>query len=129
MTSNPHQAGTAYDLESAEFVRKTLEEYGLDVTQLFDYDVLLDYPNDEQFNKCSIFFYSRLLNALILNQVNLLMLLLHSVQIKTSSGVPEQTYEIKEDDLGFENLKRIVKPFLAYTAKGSVTSVSSPASF
>lgn len=51
MTSDPHQAGTSYDLVSAQFVKNTFESYGLDGAQLFDYDVLLDYPDDVEYNK------------------------------------------------------------------------------
>lgn len=51
MTSDPHQAGTPFDLASAQFVKNSFDSYGLDGSQLFDYNVLLDYPNENEFNK------------------------------------------------------------------------------
>ncbi len=51
MTQQPHQAGTANDLASANYVKDAFVSYGLDVAELFDYDVLLDYPDDALYNK------------------------------------------------------------------------------
>lgn len=51
MTKNPHQAGTPNDFASADFVRSSFVKYGLDSAELFDYDVLLDYPDDILYNK------------------------------------------------------------------------------
>ena len=51
MTKEPHQAGTVYDKISADYVRNSFESSGLDVVELFDYHVLLDYPDDDKFNK------------------------------------------------------------------------------
>lgn len=51
MTKDPHQAGTIYDKISADYVKNAFESYGLDVVELFDYDVLLDYPDNVEYNK------------------------------------------------------------------------------
>lgn len=51
MTKIPHMAGTVYDKISADYVRDTFISYGLDEVELSDYDVLLDYPNDIEYNK------------------------------------------------------------------------------
>lgn len=51
MTREPHVAGTIYDKISADYVKKAFESYGLDVFDLIDYNVLLDYPGDLKFNK------------------------------------------------------------------------------
>lgn len=51
MTKEPHMAGTVYDKISADYVKNAFMSYGLDVVDLFDYDVLLDYPDDLKFNR------------------------------------------------------------------------------
>ena len=52
MTSIPHMAGTPGDKQSADFVfNKWKNEYNLDIVQMTDYDVLLDFPDDIKFNK------------------------------------------------------------------------------
>lgn len=51
MTKNPHQAGTPFDKVSADYVKNAFESYGLDVVELFNYDILLDYPDEVNYNK------------------------------------------------------------------------------
>ncbi len=41
----PHLAGTAQDLEQAEWMRQKFLDFGLDDAYLVPYDVLLSYPN------------------------------------------------------------------------------------
>ena len=51
MTQEPHMAGTPFDKTSADYVKNAFVSYGLDIVELFDYDVLLDYPDDIKYNK------------------------------------------------------------------------------
>lgn len=51
MTREPHMAGTIFDKISADYVKNAFEKYGLDVVELHDYDVLLDYPDFARYNK------------------------------------------------------------------------------
>jgi hypothetical protein len=51
MTRIPHLAGTEYDKVSADYLKDNFISYGLDEVELFDYDVLLDYPDDLKYNK------------------------------------------------------------------------------
>lgn len=51
MTREPHMAGTIFDKISADYVKNKFDSFGLDSTELFDYDVLLDFPDDIRYNK------------------------------------------------------------------------------
>ena len=51
MTSVPHMAGTPGDKQSADYIYDQWKSQKLDIVQLTDYDVLLDFPDDIKFNK------------------------------------------------------------------------------
>jgi hypothetical protein len=51
LTRSPHLAGTIQDKQTAEYVRNKLLSFGLDSVEIVDYDVLLDYPDADNFNK------------------------------------------------------------------------------
>ncbi|CAF0930021.1 unnamed protein product [Brachionus calyciflorus] len=94
ITFLPHQAGTEMDRKSADYILNSFKDFDLDHYDIFEYDVLLDYPDEEKFN---------------------------NIEIKTSNSVLETLYEIKEPILD-PNTSPVSKPFLAYAKNGSVTS-------
>ena len=51
LTSLPHTAGTEYGEKLAQYVYKEWSAQGLDYVKMLDYDVLLDYPDENKFNK------------------------------------------------------------------------------
>jgi N-acetylated-alpha-linked acidic dipeptidase len=51
LASVPHLAGTAQDLEQAEWMRNKFLEFGLDEASVVPYQVLLSYPNKDKLNK------------------------------------------------------------------------------
>lgn len=51
LASIGHMAGTPGDKISADYVANHWKLQGLDRVDLVDYDVLLDFPDDNKFNK------------------------------------------------------------------------------
>lgn len=51
ITSLPHQGGTEMDKKSADYILDSFKDFGLDHYDIFEYDVLLDYPDEKKFNK------------------------------------------------------------------------------
>ena len=51
ITFLPHQAGTEYDKISADYILNSFKDFGLDHYDIFEYDVLLDYADENKFNK------------------------------------------------------------------------------
>ena len=51
MVNLPHQAGTFYDKTSADFIHSKFKFYGFEVVNLIDYDVYLDFADEEKINK------------------------------------------------------------------------------
>ncbi|XP_077990909.1 N-acetylated-alpha-linked acidic dipeptidase 2-like [Glandiceps talaboti] len=91
VASKPHLAGTEEDLNTAEYIRNTWIEQGLDSATIYPYDVLLSYPDDVNPNK---------------------------VQILNSDGSVNFTCaEIEETLRPGDEHPNIVKQFNAYSAK------------
>lgn len=96
LTSIGHMAGTPGDKISADYVSNEWKSQGLDHVDTIDYDVFLDFPDDDKYN---------------------------SFEILNSNNEVEKLYEIKEPTFDKElNYSAIPKPFLAYAKKGSVDS-------
>jgi hypothetical protein len=51
LTSYPHQGGSAGDLKSAKFVYDLFKSYNLDANYLADYNVYLDFADDQNYNR------------------------------------------------------------------------------
>ena len=51
LTKDPHIAGSETNIQLAYFVAKQWEDLGFDKVELFNYTVLLQYPNDTNPNK------------------------------------------------------------------------------
>lgn len=51
ITFLPHQGGTEMDKKSADYILDSFKEFELDHFDIFEYDVLLDYPDEKKFNK------------------------------------------------------------------------------
>jgi hypothetical protein len=51
LASIGHMAGTPGDKESADYVADQWRSQGLDQVDLIDYDVLLDFPDDNKYNR------------------------------------------------------------------------------
>lgn len=98
LTDIPHLAGTDGDKLTADYVAKEWMQQGFDVVTPTSYKVLLDYPDENQYN---------------------------SIQIWKSDNSLEKTYEIKEKVLDSDHdYSKITKPFLAYSINGSFSFVS-----
>jgi hypothetical protein len=97
MTNYPHQGGTPEDKTSADFIYNKMKAYGLDDVLYTDYDVYLDFSDENKFN---------------------------SVELKNASF--NELFKIKEIDRDNQtNADLISKPYLAYSKSGTVTSVLS----
>lgn len=57
ITFLPHQGGTEMDKKSADYIIDSFKEFGLDHYDIFEYDVLLDYPDENKFNKYFLIFF------------------------------------------------------------------------
>ncbi|CAF3898358.1 unnamed protein product, partial [Rotaria sp. Silwood1] len=92
LTSQPHLAGLAEDLESAEVIEKRWLNDGFEVTKP-RYNVLLSYPDENNPNR---------------------------VTLKNGNTVIFQTAGVEA--IYDSTQPKTVNPFLAYTLNGTVTS-------
>jgi len=54
-TSKPHLAGTTGEKETAEYIRDTWIQQGLQPVQMIPYDVLLSYPDRDDPNRITLY--------------------------------------------------------------------------
>lgn len=96
LTGFAHMAGTPGGKKSADYIHEQWKLQGLDEVQMIDYDVLLDFPNEQTPN-----------NIEILDE--------------TQNVVNKYSFDevIYDADLDYSH---IAKPFLAFAANGSVKS-------
>ena len=51
MVGNAHVGGSPEDKKSAEFIYNKFKAYDLDSIEIVDYDVYLDFTDNEKFNR------------------------------------------------------------------------------
>uniref|UniRef100_A0A8I6ABM7 glutamate carboxypeptidase II n=1 Tax=Rattus norvegicus TaxID=10116 RepID=A0A8I6ABM7_RAT len=92
-TRTPHLAGTQHNFELAKQIHAQWKEFGLDLVELSDYDVLLSYPNKTHPNYISI--------------------------INEDGNEIFKTSLAELSPPGYENISDVVPPYSAFSPQGT----------
>ncbi len=114
LTSRPHLAGLQEDLDSAIVIEQRWENDGLQVNKP-KYNVLLSYPDDNVPNQLEYTTHTIYRYSFLLFFIRVSLTTVDGTLIFQTNGT-EKVYDPLQS--------KTVKPFLAYTLNGTVSSVS-----